>query len=129
MEFNLAVSFPGEGYAVDVQVGEHLVRSDMVPDGVGPSPGELFLSGLAACVGAVARGYCISHQYPQPEAVSVHAEYDLETELVNGLEIKLQMPADFPEKHEEALKRAVDTCSVKKAWLNPPAFVTTVEYR
>jgi putative redox protein len=128
MEFNLAVSFPGEGYTVDVQVGKHLMRSDMVPDGEGPSPGELFLTGLAACVGAVARGYCISHQHPQPEAVTVHADYDLETELVNGLEIRLKMPAGFPEKQEEALKRAVDTCSVKKAWLNPPRFETLVEY-
>jgi ribosomal protein S12 methylthiotransferase accessory factor len=49
-------------------------------------------------------------------------ERDHEQHRIGRLVLQITLPDGFPEKHREAVIRAVDLCAVKKHILNPPAF-------
>ena len=39
--------------------------------------------------------------------------------------IEIHLPATFPEKYRDAVRRAAETCAVKKAILDPPELTVT----
>jgi ribosomal protein S12 methylthiotransferase accessory factor len=41
--------------------------------------------------------------------------------------IAIELPAGFPEKYRQAIIRAIDQCSVKRAMLDPPEFDVVTE--
>lgn len=126
MIFQLMVNLPTEGGYVDVRVGEHTFRVSTRHDGAAPSAGELFLSGLAACVGGNVNEYCIQHNYAAPSEITMTADFNLETQRAEKVVFEVHLPADFPEKHIKTIERVIDTCDVKQAWKHPPEFTSSI---
>jgi uncharacterized OsmC-like protein len=126
MKFELALELPKEGGHVDVRVGEHTIRASTRHDGSAPSSGEIFLAGLAACVGGNVNEYCLLHSYPVPTHITMSADFNLETHMAEKVTFNIQLPPDFPEKHLKTIERVIDTCDVKQAWKNAPEFETVI---
>jgi len=125
MEFELKVGYASDCKNILVQIDEHTVVADG-GDHNQPSPGALFIAGLAACTASTARGYCFRNNLPFPTGVKARLAFDDDSHLVSAVSFEVQVPPDFPPERLEALQRAAEACTVKKYWLSPPQFTTTV---
>jgi putative redox protein len=125
MEFELTVGYASDCKNILVQIDEHTVVADG-GDRSQPSPGALFIAGLAACTASTARGYCFRNDLPFPTAVKAKLSFDDDTHIVSTVSFEVQVPPDFPQERLEALQRAAEACTVKKYWLSPPQFTTSV---
>jgi uncharacterized OsmC-like protein len=125
MEFELKVGYANDCRNILVQIDEYTVVADG-GDRSQPSPGALFIAGLAACTASTARGYCYKNNLPFPSGVKARLAFDDDTHLVAAVSFEVQVPPDFPTERLEALQRAAEACTVKKYWLSPPQFTTTV---
>ena len=126
---NIAVSFPG-GVAVDAHVGGHVVRTDQPrPHGgdSAPAPFDLFLASIATCMGFYALRFCQERGIPTESlGLSLETVRDDSRKRLSAIRAALTLPLGFPEKYEDAIRRAVDQCAVKKHLAEPPAFELTV---
>jgi putative redox protein len=122
---SLSITFPG-GVAVDATTNGHTVRMDQpVPLGsdTAMSPFDLFLASIGACMGFYALRFCQERGIPtEGLRLALDPVRDEQRKRIATLQIALQLPQGFPEKYREALRRAVDHCSVKRHLLEPPAF-------
>jgi len=121
MNFDLCVHFPDENQ-LDIRVGAHTIRADISDESQFPSPGDYFLAAVASCTAANARAYCQAQHLPSPLEVRFMAHMDDQTEWIDGAEISIIVPADFPEQRKPALLRAAEACWVKQLWQHPPSF-------
>ena len=116
---SMTISFP-HGVAVDATLDGHTVHTDQPPPlgfGEAMSPFDLFFASIGTCMGFYALRFCQERNIPT-EGLRV----ELDREGVAKIVASIQLPADFPEKYKEAIRRAVDHCAVKRALQNPPAF-------
>ena len=121
----IVVTLPG-GRRVDAQVRGHRVHTDQPRDNGGedaaPSPFELFLASVGTCAGIFVQGFCAKRGLPF-EGIRIDQRVHLgEDGVLRGVDLDIQVPADFPEKYREALVRVADQCSVKKAIQAQPEF-------
>ena len=117
---------------IDAQVGEYLIRTDQPKDKGGgasaPSPFDLFLASLGTCAGIFVQGFCAQREIPFEQIrVIENVEFDDSGVLVR-VDLKLELPAEFPEKYRDALLKVVEQCSVKRA-IAAPEGSATVEKR
>ena len=122
---------PAGGRVVEAIVGDHTVRTDQpVKDGGGgtaPSPSDLFLASIAACVGYYVLDFCLGRKIPTDGiGVLMRTHNNEEKKLMDRIELEITLPPEFPDKYEEAVVRAADLCWVKKHIQNAPAFETRV---
>ena len=122
----LKVSFPGNR-KVAVQVGHHTILTDQPKDAHGddaaPSPFELFLGSIAACAGLFAASFCQKRGLSTAGLEVVEkVEWDDAAHRVSKIALEITLPADFPEKYQDALVSSVNLCTVKKHILTPPLF-------
>jgi ribosomal protein S12 methylthiotransferase accessory factor len=126
---NIAVSFPG-GVAVDAAVKGHTVRTDQpspLGGGTAASPFDLFLASIATCMGFYALRFCQERGIAtEGLGFSVETVRDEARKRVATLRATLTLPPGFPAKYDDAIRRAVDQCAVKKQMAEPPAFELTV---
>jgi putative redox protein len=121
------IAFPG-GLAVEARFDGFSIRTDqLLVDGgqnSAPSPFKLFLASLGTCAGFYALRFCQEREIP-PEGLglTLEPERDPDTRRLSKVAITLKLPSDFPAKYRQAIVRAVDQCTVKKAILDPPEFV------
>ncbi|GEJ56037.1 OsmC family protein [Anaeromyxobacter diazotrophicus] len=122
----IVVTLPG-GRRVDAQVGAHVVHTDQPVSNGGedaaPTPFQLFLASLGTCAGIFVQGFCASRKL-SPEGIRIveRPELDPETGVLRSVELRIEVPASFPEKYREALVRVADQCSVKRAIQAQPTF-------
>jgi ribosomal protein S12 methylthiotransferase accessory factor len=114
----IEVSFPG-GKRVDARVGSFVVKTDQPTElggaGSAIAPFELFLSSLATCAGIYVLGFCQARSLStEGLSLRLHVDPDAETKLPRRIEIRLGLPASFPEKYRAAIVRAAEGCKVKK---------------
>ncbi|MBX7097038.1 MAG: OsmC family protein [Myxococcaceae bacterium] len=114
----LFVTLPG-GRRVDVQVGAHVVHTDQPVsnggDDTAPSPFELFLASLGACAGIFVQGFCAARKLPTEGIRLVETPSYGDDGVLRTVSLRLELPAEFPERYREPLERVVSQCSVKKA--------------
>jgi ribosomal protein S12 methylthiotransferase accessory factor len=126
----MTVSFPG-GVAVNAEFRGHTVRTDQpAPHGFGsaPAPFELFLASLATCAGFYALRFCQERGLATDGmALALSTERDAERHRLAKVRIALTLPPEFPEKYRAAVVRAMETCAVKRAVLDPPLFEVVAE--
>lgn len=110
------VHVSGDRY--DVRVRGHALTVDQpVADGggdAGPTPTELFVSGLAACVAHYAGRFLRRHDLPA-NGFAVRCAFrmaDGHPARVAAVDLTLDLPPRFPESRREALLRVVDRCTV-----------------
>ena len=117
----------GRGKRVDATIGGHVVRTDQPVaaggDDSAPSPYDLFLGSLAACAGFFVQRFCASREIPTDGVgVVLRTEKDPQSGALAKVAIDVRLPPSFPGKYRDAVLRAVDGCSVKKAIQAQPAF-------
>ncbi|MBI9043196.1 MAG: OsmC family protein [Anaerolineaceae bacterium] len=123
-KLELQLEFPGKTHDIETHVNDLTIRtSDNLID---PSPGKIFLAGLAACTASTARGYCEKHGLPLPTGMKATINYHNEKNIISEYNCEFIVPTDFPKEKVEALIRAAGTCTVKNFWRNPPEFHTSV---
>ena len=114
----LTVTLPG-GRRVDVETRGHVIATDQPLDNRGTdtaaTPFELFLASIGACAGIFVQGFCAARSLPT-DGIKIHerARYD-DAGTLRAVDLDVELPNDFPERYKEAVKRAIDGCSVKKA--------------
>jgi putative redox protein len=122
----LTISFSG-GKRVDAKVNGFVIRTDQSPEGGGegsaPEPFTYFLSSIGTCAGIYVLGFCQARNIPT-EGISLtqHAEFDSEKHRLSRVKLDIHLPAGFPEKYKDAVRRAADLCTVKRTMLDPPEF-------
>lgn len=126
MTQEMVVTFPG-GKRVDAHYGDFEIRTDQsVKDGGGgsaPEPYDYFLASLATCAGIYAVGFCQRRDLPTDDLrVVLSWQREEKSRRMAMITIRVETPADFPEKYLRPLERAVNQCSVKKTILDPPEF-------
>lgn len=114
------------GDAFTVTVRDHEVTVDQpVADGgtdTGPTPTELFVAGLAACVGFYAERFLRRHGIP-PDGLAVRCSFTMAEDRparVTDVELVLDLPPAFPADRREALYRVVEHCTVHNTLRQPP---------
>jgi putative redox protein len=122
----IVVDFPG-GVRADAHFGTFTVHTDQPVKNGGensaPAPFDMFLVSLATCAGYYVLEFCKTRGIPtQDICVVQRSERDAKTKLIGKILLEIQLPPGFPEQYTSAVKRAVESCSVKKHLEKPPLF-------
>ena len=114
----ISISFPG-GQAVDATLNGHTIHTDQSG---AMSPFDVFLSSIGACMGFYALRFCQQREIPtEGLGLTIEPQRSADGKHVDTLRAELQLPDAFPEKYAEAIRRAVDHCTVKRHLAEPPA--------
>lgn len=126
----ITISLPG-GRRVDARVGAHTVHTDQAREDGGedsaPRPFQLFLASIGTCAGIYVQGFCAKRNIPTEGIRLVERpSFDDKGTLVK-VELRVELPASFPEKYRDAVLRSVEQCSVKRSIQAQPVFDTTLK--
>jgi uncharacterized OsmC-like protein len=105
--------------------GHEIVLDQPVEDGggdLGPTPTELFVGGLAACVGFYAERFLRRHGLPL-DGLAVECEFSFSTDRparVSEVELRVLLPAGFPDERREGLRAVVEHCTVHNSIRQAP---------
>lgn len=120
------------GEAYEIQVRGHRVLVDQPLDAGGadtaPTPTELFVGSLAACVAFYAGRYLSRHGYGR-DGLEVTASYGMATDRrtrVGTIRIAVRPPADLPQDRWPALRAVAAHCTVHNTLINAPDVVIDV---
>lgn len=126
----IEVIFPGKMKVEAFYKGYRVVTDQPVyagGEGTAPSPFDLFLISIATCAGYYFMAFCLERGISlEGSKVVMSMEKNPEEKRISRLYIDLFLPAGFPEKYREAVKRAVDSCTVKLHIFQPPEFIIRV---
>lgn len=127
MSSEMTVDFPG-GKKVTAHYDGFEITTDQGVDsggeGTAPEPFDFFLASLATCAGYYVLKFCESRNISTDD-VSLHQGWERnEDKRLVRVNIRIQIPPDFPAKYHKALVRAAETCSVKKTLADPPEITT-----
>ncbi len=122
----IEVSFPG-GKRIDAKVGNFVIHTDQSEKYGGgasaPEPFYLFLASIATCAGIFAWNFCeIRKLSTEGMALHMDCERDEKKKLLSHIILRLTLPADFPEKYQKGILRAMELCAVKRHMMDSPAF-------
>ena len=120
----MTVTFPG---AQRVRADYEGLAIETDQNGTMPAPYDLFLASLATCAGFYALAFMQQRDIATAGSqLTMDWRRDRASKRLESVDIRLQLPPDFPEKYRQAIVRAMDQCAVKRALDDPPTIVTTV---
>ena len=105
--------------------GHELVVDQPLTDGgedAGPTPTELFVAGLAACMGFYAERFLRRHGLPA-KGLAVRCGYAFAEDRparVGSIDIQVELPEGFPESRRAALMAVVERCTVHNSLVTAP---------
>lgn len=114
-----------QGDRLTAAVRGHEVTVDQpIADGgedLAPTPTDLFVSGLATCVGFYAERYLRRHDL-DPTGLVIECDYDFsEVGPARVSEIRIAVTAPgLPETRREAFARVIEHCTVHNSLVQPP---------
>lgn len=113
------------GDRFDIAVRGHVLHVDQPADAGGddfaPTPTELFVAGLAACVAFYARRYLHRHGLPtEGLAVTTRYELGLRPARVTRVDVQLTAPDGLPAERRDALLAVASHCTVHNSLTQPP---------
>lgn len=120
----------GERYEIAVR-GHRITVDQPVESGgadTAPTPTELFVVSLAACVAFYAGRYLTRHGHDR-DGLRVSTEYDMATDRparVTAVRLVVHPPAGFPADRIPALTAVVNHCTVHNTLSQPPVVAITV---
>jgi len=95
------------------------------PDALGPF--DILLCSLATCTGFHVLTFLDERGLSLEDAgVTIDAVRGRESHLLESVNIKIRVGADFPEKYRDAMVRAADHCLVKAQLGQKPEFMVSV---
>lgn len=127
MQLDLEVNFNG-GLKVSTDIsGQHIPTDQPVAEGgegTAPAPFDLFLASMATCSGIYVQRFLEVRHIPLDGLrVIMHVlPGEDKKQLLGKIKFEVILPPGFPEKYHKAVCKAVDSCAVKKAIVNPPEF-------
>ncbi|HUJ67466.1 MAG TPA: OsmC family protein [Acidimicrobiales bacterium] len=113
------------GDRFEIGVRQHRLQVDQpVPDGgedSAPTPTELFVSSLAACVAFYARRYLARHALPT-EGLAIRTDFTMASRpaRVGEIVMHIELPATIPEENRAALLAVASRCTVHNTLTIPP---------
>jgi len=123
----------GESY--EIAIRDHLVRVDQPAEAGGqddaPTPTELFVASLAACVAFYAGRYLTRHGYTR-DGLGVAADYDLATDRparVAAVRLTVHIPDELPDERLPALHAVISHCTVHNSLTIPPTVTIALAAR
>jgi putative redox protein len=125
----MIIDFPG-GARVDAHFAGYTVPTDQPPQGGGegsaPSPLLTFFSTIGTCAGIYVLGFCRQRGIAT-EGIRLVQRFstDPATGMVTEVDVRIELPADFPAKYVDAVVRAADQCAVKKHLEHPPVIAVS----
>ena len=113
------------GDRFSIAIRGHVVHVDQPePDGgsdTGPTPTELFVASLAACVAFYASRYLKRHDLLEEGlTVTAQAESGTKPSRVASMTITLTLPEGIPQDKREALLAVASHCTVHNTLTHPP---------
>ena len=107
-EGGVASSIHARGHRVLVDAPEKMGGQDR-----GPTPVELFAGSLGSCIAFYIARWCKENDLPH-QGFEVQLDYvlDMEAHCVPVVNVKIRMPAGFPEERRDALLRVAEHCTV-----------------
>ena len=124
MNGQMEVKYEGRD-RLQIQIRGHELLADQPlevgGDDLGPSPTELFVASLVACVGFYAERYLRRHDLPT-EGLRVIAAFAMghTPARVESIDVRLEVPEGIPEKRVETLLAVVEGCTVHNSLRHPP---------
>ena len=105
------------GDRFDIVIRDHVVTVDQPVDAggddAGPTPTELFVAGLGSCVAFYARRYLRRHRLDESGlSVDVSDRTASKPARVSEVDVRINLPADFPPERREALLAVAGHCTV-----------------
>jgi len=119
-----AIHTGGDRLAIRIR-GHDLISDQPVEAGgedAGPTPTELFVAGLAACVGFYAERFLRRHD--SDAGLSVTCDFAMSTDRpsrVASVDLRIDLPGSLREDLRDALLRAAEHCTVHNSLRTPPA--------
>ena len=113
------------GDRFDISIRDHVVTVDQPVDAggddTGPTPTELFVAGLGSCVAFYARRYLRRHRLDE-SGLSVDVSYRMGSKpaRVAGVDVRINLPADFPPARRDALLAVAGHCTVHNSITSAP---------
>lgn len=119
-----------DGDRFEVTVRDHALTTDQpVPTGddEGPTPVELFVASLTACVAVLARRYLARHGVPT-SGLTVTAEHEVtdRPSRVAAVRLAIHLPAGVPESRGRSLLTVASHCTVHNTLRTPPEVTITL---
>ena len=120
----MEISFPG-GKKVNSQFNNFNIATDQPQANGGedsaPSPFALFIASIGNCAGFYVLSFCQERNLPIKDIkLYLSTEQNAETKMIEKIDIKLNLPADFPAKYRQAVVKSAQMCTVKKHLQQPP---------
>lgn len=115
---NISIQFNPEGKIIASYKGKEITMED--------SPYMIYLATVGMCSAVYVRAFFNQRNFDLSQvSLDQQISYNDETKMVDNIEIRVNLPLDFPAKYENAIKAVVDQCPVKKHFVNPPAVGVT----
>lgn len=126
LKADMEIVFPGRK-KVDALYKGFRIKTDQPKlfggDGSAPTPFDLFLASIGTCTGLYALSFCRRRNIPtEGLKLNLRTVKNKETKMIDRVVMEIQLPPEFPEKYEKAVKKFVTLCAVKKHLENPPIF-------
>jgi len=90
-------------------------------DDSAPGPYDYFVISLSMCATYFVRSFCQARKI-NTDGLEIFMDANKDSEGKANFNIGLQLPNDFPSKYREAVLKAIEGCSIKKAIENGPQF-------
>ena len=121
----MKITFEGNKKIIADYNGHRIVTDQPLESGgdnSAPAPFDLFLVSIGTCAGIYVKSFC-DQRGISTEGITLEQEmkFDPETKLISDLEIKIYLPASFPEKYKAAVVNSAGRCAVKRHLHHPPA--------
>ena len=84
-------------------------------DGEYPEPFAMFLAALGTCAGIYVKVFCDQRNIPTDKIrLTQEPKFDPIRHMIGEIDLKIHVPADFPEKYEQAMIQTASLCAVKR---------------
>jgi ribosomal protein S12 methylthiotransferase accessory factor len=84
-------------------------------DGEYPEPFALFLASLGTCAGIYVKVFCDQRNIPTENIrLTQEPKFDPIRHMIGEFDLTIHVPADFPEKYEQAMIQTASLCAVKR---------------
>jgi len=125
----MKITFEGKKKVIAEFNGNKIITDQPVRgggDGSAPAPFDLFLASLGTCAGIYVKSFCDQRGIPTDGIeLTQDMKFDPASHLITNIDIRIHLPASFPEKYRDAVVNSANLCAVKRHLHTPPAM--TVE--
>ncbi len=127
----MKITFEGAKKVIAEHNGHRIVTDQSVKgggEGSAPAPFDLFLASIGTCAGIYVKSFCDQRGIPT-DGISLEQDmkFDSTTHLITSIDIRIILPASFPEKYRDAVVNSANLCAVKRHLHQPPAMSVVAE--